>query len=221
MFDTRQEAGQRLAEKIAEAAPENPLVLALPRGGVPVALPVAQALGAPLDLALVRKIGMPGNPEVAAGAVVDGAAREVVFNDEMLAYAGLTQGDFAGAVEEKLAEIATRRARYLGARAPQRIAGRTVIVVDDGIATGATVRAVLQALHKRGPIEIWLAVPVGPQEVIWQMRGMTDRLFFLEAPRVFQAVGAHYRQFDQVSDDEVVRLLRHAWEAEDKRGKRT
>ncbi|MEX5727879.1 putative phosphoribosyl transferase [Rhodovulum iodosum] len=208
MFDNREAAGRLLAEKVAAAEPENPLVLALPRGGVPVALPVAKALGAPLDLALVRKIGMPGNPELAAGAVVDGGAREVVFNDEVLGYAGLTQADFAGAVEEKLKEIEARRERYLGGRRPEKIAGRTAIVVDDGIATGATVRAVLQALRKRGPLEIWLAVPVGPQEVIWQIRGMTDRLIFLSAPRDFYAVGAHYREFGQVSDEEVVQMMR-------------
>jgi predicted phosphoribosyltransferase len=217
MFENRTEAGHRLAEKLAEAAPENPLVLALPRGGVPVALPIARALGAPLDLAFVRKIGMPGNPELAAGAVVDGNAREVVFNSDVLAMTGLTPADFAPEVERKLAEIAARRALYLGDRPPQKIAGRTAIVVDDGIATGATMRAVLQALRKRGPIETWLAVPVGPQETIWQMRGMTDRLFFLEAPRDFRAVGAHYSQFDQVEDDEVVQMLRAAWAAEDQR----
>lgn len=216
MFENREQAGRLLAEKVAALAPENPLVLALPRGGVPVALPVAQALGAPLDLALVRKLGMPGNPELAAGAVVDGAAREVVFNDDLLDQAGLTHADFTDAVADKLAEIKTRRALYLGDRRPEKISGRTVIVVDDGLATGATARAVLQAVHKRGPIEIWLAVPVGPQDLIWKMRGMTDRLVFLEAPRNFQAVGAHYRQFDQVSDDEVVQMLRTAWDKGDR-----
>lgn len=215
MFENREEAGRKLAERIAAAEPENPVVLALPRGGVPVAIPVAKVLGAPLDLAFVRKIGMPGNPELAAGAVVDGEAREVVFNDDLLRMSGLTQTDFAPQVEEKLAEIEARRAAYLGGRAPHRIAGRTAIVVDDGIATGATVRAVLQALRKRGPLEVWLAVPVGPQEAIWQMRGMTDKLVFLEAPREFRAVGAHYKQFDQVEDEEVVRLLRAAWDAQD------
>ncbi|ARE39585.1 Protein-L-isoaspartate O-methyltransferase [Rhodovulum sp. P5] len=211
MLKNREEAGQRLAEKIVEAGPENPLVLALPRGGVPVALPIAHALGCPLDLAFVRKIGMPGNDDFAAGAVVDGKAREIVFNDEILQQAGLTQADFAASVEQKLTEIAERRATYLAGREPERINGRTVIVVDDGIATGATVRAVLQALRKRGAIEMWLAVPVAPQDVVWQLRGMTDRLFFLEAPRAFQAVSLHYDTFDQVEDDEVVALLQRAW----------
>lgn len=221
MFENRDEAGRLLADKVAAAQPENPVVLALPRGGVPVAIPVAQALGCPLDLAFVRKIGMPGNPELAAGAIVDGGAREVVFNDELLRMAGLTHADFAPQIEERLSEIADRRARYLGGRAPQKIAGRTAIVVDDGLATGATARAVLQALHKRGAIEVWLAVPVGPQETIWQMRGLTDRTIFLTAPRDFYAVGAHYRHFDQVSDDEVVRLLQAAWAAEDARAGRS
>lgn len=210
MFQTRKAAGRLLAEKVLAAAPENPLVLALPRGGVPVATPVAEALGCPLDLAFVRKIGMPGDPELAAGAVVDGAAREVTFNPEILAAAGLSQTDFAASVEARLAEIAAARALYLGERAPLKVAGRTAIVVDDGLATGATARAALMAAHKRGAAEVWLAVPVGPQEIVWKMRGLTDRLIFLSAPRDFRSVGEHYADFAQVGDDEVRDLLARA-----------
>ncbi|TDX30609.1 phosphoribosyltransferase [Rhodovulum visakhapatnamense] len=210
MFQSRDAAGRLLAEKVLAAAPENPVVLALPRGGVPVAAPVAEALGCPLDLTFVRKIGMPGNPELAAGAVVDGAAREVVFNAEILAAAGLTQADVAPEVEARLADIAEARRRILGGRAPEKVSGRTAIVVDDGLATGATARAALRALHNRGPLEVWLAVPVGPQETVWKMRGMTDRLIFLEAPRDFVAVGAHYADFGQVEETDVTRLLQEA-----------
>ncbi|MBL3567935.1 hypothetical protein BV509_19565 [Rhodovulum sulfidophilum] len=210
MFQSRDAAGRLLAEKVLAAAPENPVVLALPRGGVPVAAPVAEALGCPLDLTFVRKIGMPGNPELAAGAVVDGAAREVVFNAEILAAAGLTQADVAPEVEARLADIAEARRRILGGRTPEKVSGRTAIVVDDGLATGATARAALRALHNRGPLEVWLAVPVGPQETVWKMRGMTDRLIFLEAPRDFVAVGAHYADFGQVEETDVIRLLQEA-----------
>ncbi|PTW51523.1 phosphoribosyltransferase [Rhodovulum kholense] len=210
MFQSREAAGRLLAEKVLAAAPENPVVLALPRGGVPVAAPVAAALGCPLDLTFVRKIGMPGNPELAAGAVVDGAAREVVFNAEILAAAGLTQTDLAPEVEARLADIAEARRRILGGRTPEKVSGRTAIVVDDGLATGATARAALRALHNRGPLEVWLAVPVGPQETVWKMRGLTDRLIFLEAPRDFVAVGAHYADFTQVDEAEVARLLQDA-----------
>ncbi|RBO51705.1 phosphoribosyltransferase [Rhodovulum sp. BSW8] len=210
MFQSRDAAGRLLAEKVLAAAPENPVVLALPRGGVPVAAPVAEALGCPLDLTFVRKIGMPGNPELAAGAVVDGAAREVVFNAEILAAAGLTQADVAPEVEARLADIAEARRRILGGRTPEKVSGRTAIVVDDGLATGATARAALRALHNRGPLEVWLAVPVGPQETVWKMRGLTDRLIFLEAPRHFVAVGAHYADFGQVEETDVTRLLQEA-----------
>ncbi|ARC87695.1 phosphoribosyltransferase [Rhodovulum sp. MB263] len=207
MFQSREAAGRLLAEKVLAAAPENPVLLALPPGGVPVAVPVAEALGCPLDLTFVRKIGMPGDPERAVGAVVDGAMREVVLEADILAAAGLSQADLAAEVEARFADIAEARRRILGGRAPEKVSGRTAILVADGLATGASVRAALRALHNRGPLEIWLAVPVGPQEVVWKMRGMTDRLIFLDAPRDFRGTAAHYADFAPVGDDEAARLL--------------
>ncbi|SMX45259.1 phosphoribosyltransferase [Actibacterium lipolyticum] len=211
MFTDRAQAGEALAEAVAKAAPDNPVVLALPRGGVPVAIPVAKRLNAPLDLLMVRKIGVPHQPEVAAGAVVDGDAHQIVFNDHVLKYAGLTREDFADAIDEKLAQIAERRGKYLGDRKSVPLSGTTAIVVDDGIATGATVKAALKALRGAKPDAIWLAVPVGPLDVLEEMRGLVDNLICLEVPQPFIAVGAHYRRFDQFSDDAVVDALGAMW----------
>ncbi len=208
MFNDRDDAGRQLAEAVAAAAPRAPVVLALPRGGVPVARPVARRLGAPLDLLLVRKLGVPGQPELAAGAVVDGAAHEVVFNADVLRMTGLAEGDFDHAIRDKLKEIEARRQSYLQGRAPVDVEGRTAIVVDDGIATGATVRAALKALRRRAPQAIWLAVPVAPREAIAEMEPLVDRLICLEVPPMFYAVGAHYARFDQVDDAEVVAGMR-------------
>ena len=158
LFHDRAEAGASLAEFVAELGLDDPVVLALPRGGVPVAAPVARRLSAPLDLLMVRKLGMPGHAELAAGAVVEGAGP--VFNREILAGAGLSETDFEGAIEEESAEMAARRARYLGGRPPVAVAGRDVVVVDDGIATGSTMRAALSGLSFREPGTVTLAVPV-------------------------------------------------------------
>ncbi len=208
MFKDRDEAGAALAEAVAAEAPDAPVVLALPRGGVPVAQPVARRLNAPLDLLMVRKLGVPGQPELAAGAVVDGAAHQVVFNRDVLRMLGQSEADFDDAIREKLDEIETRRKTYLQGRAPVDVEGRTAIVVDDGIATGATVRAALTALRQRSPRAIWLAVPVAPRAAIAEIRPLVDRLICLEVPHLFQAVGAHYARFDQVSDAEVAAAMR-------------
>lgn len=207
MFEDREQAGARLADRLAEERPRDPVVLALPRGGVPVAEAVARRLNAPLDLLLVRKIGVPGHSELAAGAVVDGAEHDAVFNHDILRQLGLTEADFAEAISTKLSEIETRRKAYLGDHPPEPLAGRTAIVVDDGIATGATVKAALKGLRRRAPAEIWLAVPVAPREALAGIMGLVDRLICLEQPAQFYAVGAHYRRFDQVSDEEVSRTL--------------
>jgi putative phosphoribosyl transferase len=207
MFHNREDAGAKLAEALGTLDLTDPVVLALPRGGVPVALKVADRLEAPLDLVLVRKLGTPGNAELAAGAVVNGPAHQVVFNPEILAAHRLTEADFASAISEKLAEIAARREMWLAGRAPVQIAGRSVIVVDDGIATGATVRAALKGLSGKGAKEIVLAVPVAPDDVLAALAPLCDRLVCLETPRPFYAVGAHYDAFPQVPDDEVTTLL--------------
>jgi putative phosphoribosyl transferase len=186
-------------------------VLALPRGGLPVAAPVAARLGAPLDLVLVRKIGAPGQEELAVGAVVDGPAHEAVFNTDVLAMLGLQEASFADAVAEKLAEIEARRVRYLGGAAPVPVAGRTAIVVDDGIATGATVRAALLGLRRRGPAgdRARRAGRAGRKP----RRTRTAREpggLSRTVPVPFHAVGAHYRDFAQVEDAEVAAILKAA-----------
>lgn len=208
MFSDRTAAGEALAEALAEAAPKDPVVLALPRGGVPVALPVARALGAPLDLLLVRKIGMPGQSELAAGALVEGEPPQAVYNEELLRMTGLSEADFARQVAEKEEEIAERRRLWLEGRAPLSLDGRTAVVVDDGIATGATVRAALAGLRARAPAEIWLAVPVAPPDTLSALRSLADRVICLETPEPFRAVGLHYRHFPQVSNAEVAEMLR-------------
>jgi len=210
MFVDRKEAGEKLAEAVAEAAPEAPLVLALPRGGLPVAAPVADRLGAPLDLVLVRKIGMPGHSELAAGAIVDGADPVTLFNRDILRSAGLSEADFAEQIEALKAQIEDRRARYLEGRAPEPVKGRTAILVDDGIATGATIRVALKALGDRGAAAVWVAVPVAPDEILPTLREEADRVICLETPRPFWSVGTHFRRFDQVTDDEVVAAMRAA-----------
>ncbi len=216
MFRDRNEAGAALAEKLVALAPENPLVLALPRGGVPVAIPIARALGAPLDLLMVRKLGMPGNPELAAGAVVDGAGHDVVFNIQLLRSMGLREEDFAAAISQKLSEIEDRRRLYLEGRTPMPDAGKSVIVVDDGIATGATAQAALKALRSRGTELIILAVPVAPQDTLDDLAGLADKIVCLEIPPLFYAVGAHYRVFDQVEDAAVQKMLRSIWSEQEK-----
>jgi putative phosphoribosyl transferase len=205
MFKDRTEAGEQLADALAGLDLPDPVVLALPRGGVPVALPVARRLNAPLDLLLVRKIGTPMNPELAAGAVVEGA--EPVFNWQILSAYGLTEASLAPVVAEKRAEIAARRKAWLAGRAAAARAGKTLIVVDDGIATGATVRAALTGLAGAGAAAVVLAVPVAPADTLAELEPLCDRIVCLESPVFFGAVGAHYRTFDQVPDSAVAEML--------------
>lgn len=207
MFHDRTEAGVRLAEVVAAAAPVDPVVLALPRGGLPIAAPVADRLKAPLDLLLVRKIGMPGHSELAAGAVVDGDSPQTVFNTDILRQAGLSEADFADQIAALRGEIEERRRKYLAGRDPVPLDGRTVVIVDDGIATGATIRVALKALRDRGAAALWIAVPAAPADTLERLRGEVDRVFCLEVPRPFWSVGAAYEVFEQVSDAEVVATL--------------
>jgi putative phosphoribosyl transferase len=207
-FQDRSDAGRRLAKALASYKKRHPIVLALPRGGVPVAAEVAAALDAPLDLILVRKIGVPTQPELAMGAVVDGAAPIVVRNDEVIELSGTTSDEFEATCARELEEIERRRQLYLGDRARAEIAGQVVIVIDDGIATGATTRAALQAIRNRKPKELVLAVPVAPPDTIAQLRGEVDALICLETPELFGAIGYFYRDFRQVSDQEVIAILK-------------
>ena len=207
-FQDRSDAGRRLAKALSEYKGRNAVVLALPRGGVPVAAEVAAALGAPLDLILVRKIGVPAQPELAMGAVVDGSAPIVVRNDEVIELSGTTAEEFDAACATELAEIERRRQLYIGDRARAEIAGQVVIVIDDGIATGATTRAALQAIRNRKPKELVLAVPVAPPDTVTQLRPEVDALICLETPELFGAIGYFYRNFGQVSDQEVIAILK-------------
>ncbi len=207
-FRDRSDAGRRLAKALASYKDRHAVVLALPRGGVPVAAEVAATLDAPLDLILVRKIGVPTQPELAMGAVVDGVAPIVVRNEEVIELSGTTADEFDAACARELAEIERRRQIYIGERARAEVAGQVVIVIDDGIATGATTRAALRAIRIRKPKELVLAVPVAPQDTIAQLRGEVDALICLETPDPFMAIGYFYRDFSQVSDQEVVETLR-------------
>ena len=206
-FENRSAAGRSLAAALAGYKASRPVVLALPRGGVPVAAEVAAALGAPLDLILVRKIGVPAQPELAMGAVTDGAAPIVVRNAEIILHSGVTEAEFNAVRDAELAEIERRRRRYLGARAREAVAGRTVIVLDDGIATGATMRTALRAVRAGAPDELLLAVPVAAKDTLDELRSETDGIVCLESPAWLEAVGFFYDDFRQVTDAEVIATL--------------
>ena len=209
-FHDRREAGRRLAQRLAPIRAEGPVVLALPRGGVPVAFEVAQALQAPLDLLLVRKLGAPGHEEFAIGAVVDGDPPQVVRNEQVIAALRVPESYIAGETARQVAEIARRRAAYLGDRPPVPVEGRTAVVIDDGIATGATVKAALRGLALARPARLVLAVPVAPPEILEEIRSLVDELHSLLAPEPFRAVGLFYDDFSQTADQEVVALLEQA-----------
>lgn len=207
MFTDRIQAGQLLADRLAQLNLDNVVVLALPRGGVPVAAQVANRLGAPLDLMLVRKVGLPGQEELALGAIAGPDGADWVINRDIAAASGLRDSDIVLLAEKQKPELRRRYARYLGARPPIPLSGKTVILVDDGIATGATVRAALTAIRRATPGQIILAVPVAAPDVIAALQSEVDQLICLEAPPRFYAVGAHYAAFPQVSDEEVISFL--------------
>ncbi|HJV60304.1 MAG TPA: phosphoribosyltransferase family protein [Albitalea sp.] len=207
MFRDREEAGRLLAAALLERHLSRPVVLALPRGGVPVAAEVARALHAPLDLLLVRKIGAPHQPELAVAAVAEGTPPSVVVDEETLSMSGADHAYVARVANEQLAEIERRRRVYLRGAAREPLAGRTVVVVDDGLATGSTMRAALQVVWRQSPARVVLAVPVAPAETVRQMERSVDDLVCLRQPEFFGGVGAHYEDFHQVGDDEVIAAL--------------
>ena len=209
-FRDRREAGRRLAPALGHLAPTHPLVLALPRGGVPVAFEVAKALEAEMDLLFVRKIGAPGYAELGLGAVVDGADPQLVLNEDIMRELCPSADYVRTEMQRQLAEIERRRKTYTGNRPPVKVAGRTVIIVDDGIATGGTVKAALKGLRKNGPARLILAVPVAPDDTIAKLTTDCDEIVCLARPNPFHAVGAHYADFEQTEDAEVIRLVHDA-----------
>ena len=206
-FRNRSEAGRRLAVALAGYKEQEPSILALPRGGVAVAAEVAAALDAPLDLILVRKVGVPFQPEFAMGAVADGGGSTIVRTEDVIEHVGIDEAEFKALCDAELAEIERRRERYLGNRERAEIAGRTAIVIDDGVATGATTRAALRATRMRNPKRLVLAVPVAPSDSLTELRREADDIMCLEDDSVFEAIGLYYRDFRQVSDEEVIEIL--------------
>jgi putative phosphoribosyl transferase len=206
-FEDRREAGRRLAAELQTLRAEHPLVLALPRGGVPVAYEIALALSAPLDLIMVRKIGAPQFEELALAAVVDGASPELHINYELVAQVQPPPGYIDEQMREKLRQIEQRRALYCGDRPAPAVNGRCVIIVDDGIATGASARAALRSLRRAGPRRLLLAVPVAAAETVQALRGEADEIISLLTPADLTSVGAYYRDFDPTEDAEVIELL--------------
>jgi len=206
-FANRTDAGRQLAQALARYKNRGAVVLALPRGGVPVAAEVAAALNAPLDLILVRKIGVPMQPELAMGAVVDGEKPLIVRNEDVIMLAGVDDADFKAVCDAELTEIERRRQRYLGGRERIDVAGRIAIVIDDGIATGATTRAALRATRARQPKKLILAVPVAPTESLAAMQEEADEVVCLEDYESFGAIGFYYSDFRQTSDQQVIDTL--------------
>ncbi len=209
-FTDRKQAGQLLAEEVARRGYADPVVLGLPRGGVPVAAEVASRLKAPLDVVLVRKIGVPIQPELAMGAVVDGDAPEIVRNEDVIRELGITDAEFQQEAERQLKVIDARRTLWVAGRTRAPVKDKTVIIVDDGIATGATIRASLHALKKREPKRSVVATPVAPPDTVALLRQEADDVICLETPEYFGAIGFFYLDFSQVSDAEVSEILERA-----------
>jgi len=207
-FKDRRDAGRRLAGKLSRFKDERPVVFALPRGGVPVGYEISRALGAPLDVFVSRKLGAPGQPEFGIGAVATGGVR--VLNEEVVRRLGIPDDYVEYITERETAEVERRLRYFKGDRPEPDVGGRTAILVDDGLATGVTARAAVEALRRRGPARIVLAVPVCAAQTAEYFRSGVDELVCLEFPTNLGAIGFWYRNFDQTSDEEVVELLERA-----------
>ncbi|HWA53633.1 MAG TPA: phosphoribosyltransferase family protein [Solirubrobacterales bacterium] len=204
-FENRVDAGQRLAGLLRDLSFDEPVVLALPRGGVPVGAEIAAVLGAPLEVLLVRKLGAPRNPEYGVGAIAEDGTR--VVDPEATAVLGIRNGELDAIVTREREELRRRVQAYRGDRPPPDLRGRTVVVVDDGAATGLTDVAAIQAVRRQGPRQVILALPVCSPEALELLRGEADQVLCLRAPRPFLGVGQWYRDFSQVSDREVIDAL--------------
>ncbi len=203
-FPNRHQAGEQLGSLLRDLDPPDPVVLALPRGGVPVAVPVARALGCPLDVLVVRKIGVPGQPELAMGALGEGGV--LVRNEGVVSLVGVSGASFDRVVEAEQQELDRRLDLYrLGE--PVDPARKTAILIDDGLATGSTARAAVAVLQERSPAAVWVAVPVAPSDTVEVLRQEADRVVTLDQPWPFGAVGAWYVDFRQITDAEVRDLL--------------
>jgi len=209
-FADRREAGQRLADALTRFKDKQPVVLALPRGGVPVGFEIAARLNARLDVVLVRKIGHPWSPELAVGALADGEPPERFIDEASVTELNVPRAYLDEETARQAREIEHRRRLYFGDRSPFDIRNHTAIVVDDGIATGATMRAALRAVRKRGPATLVLAVPVAPESTLESLRAEVDEVVCLESPEDFGAVGQFYADFRPVEDAVVTDLLRRA-----------
>ncbi|MEV6980435.1 phosphoribosyltransferase family protein [Sphaerisporangium sp. NPDC051017] len=205
-FADREQAGTLLAEILADAGLADPVLLALPRGGVAVAGPIAERLQTPLEVLVTRKIGHPVQPELGLGAIAEGG--DPVFDQEMLRRLEIDEDDLAPIVERERRELARRVTTYRGERPMPALAGRDVVVVDDGLATGGTARAALRAVRRSGPRRVVLAVPVGSSKTVTALRDEADEVVVLSTPPGFHAVGQWYLRFEQLTDADVLRLLR-------------
>jgi len=211
-FADRIEAGEELAGYLRHyAGRPDVIVLGLPRGGVPVAAAVAGALGAPLDVFSVRKLGVPGHRELAMGAIATGGAR--VLNHRLIAELGLSDAEVGAVIAEEERELARREAAFRGGRGPLNVAGRVAILVDDGLATGSTMHAAVQAIGDLGPARVVVAVPVGSAQACADLEQVADDVVCARVPRYFRAVGQWYVDFSETSDAEVTRLLEPAHRA--------
>lgn len=208
-FPDRSEAGRVLATKLSKyAGRDDVIVLGLPRGGVPVAYEVARSLRVPLDVFIVRKLGVPGFEELAVGAIASGGVR--VLNEDVMRALPNANEIVEAVTQRETAEVERRESKYRDGRAAPEIRGRTVILVDDGLATGATMRAAVKALRQRGVAKIVVAVPVGPPDTCREFQDVADEVVCASAPEFFQAVGQYYEDFSQTSDEEVRDLLARA-----------
>jgi predicted phosphoribosyltransferase len=206
IFANRVEAGQRLASELEEYAESDAIVLAIPRGGVVVGFEVAQKLNLNLDIVVPRKIGAPHNPELAIGAVTEDGT--IMLNHNLVQYLGISNDYIERVSDQQRSEIKRRLKRYRGDRPYPRLAQRIAIVVDDGIATGATIKAALTSIRKQNPSLLVVAIPVAPPSIIEDLRKAADRVICLSIPEFFSAVGQFYRNFQQTGDEEVKQLLR-------------